>query len=71
MPPRYGRDGPRRGRTGWGYPHESLKTHFLEVDVANEVLEAIANRQASPADRCDLLIYYAENDAYPNWIYER
>jgi hypothetical protein len=50
---------------------ESGLDYFLEVAVANEVLEAIANRQASPADRCDLLIYYAENDAYPNWIYKR
>ena len=25
MPPRHGRDGPRRGVSGWGDPHESLK----------------------------------------------
>lgn len=27
MPPRYGRDGQRPGRTGWGYPHEFPQTH--------------------------------------------
>ena len=26
MPPRYGRDGLRRWMSGWGHPHESLKT---------------------------------------------
>ena len=39
MPPRYGRDGPRRGRTGWGYPHESLKTPLLKEMELLRVLE--------------------------------
>lgn len=42
--------------------------YFLEVDIAvNEVLGELANR-LSPAQRIAAVVYYAENDAYPDWL---
>jgi len=42
--------------------------YFLEAHVAREVLESPFGRDAkSPERRCELLLYYAENDAYPDW----
>jgi len=42
--------------------------YFLEVDIAvNEVLGDRANR-LSPAQRIAAVIFYAENDAYPEWL---
>ena len=42
--------------------------YFLETDVAVEVLDWLRNRRAiSTEDACHLLLYYAENDAYPEW----
>jgi len=45
--------------------------YFLEASVAREVLEGLAARPSgtSSAAGCKLLIYYAENDAYPEWVY--
>jgi hypothetical protein len=42
--------------------------YFLETDVALEVLDGLRIRRAiSTEDACHLLLYYAENDAYPEW----
>ena len=42
--------------------------YFLESNVAQEVLDGLRNRRAiSTEDACRLLLYYAENDAYPEW----
>lgn len=42
--------------------------YFLEVSIAlDEVLGELAN-QLSPAQRVAAIIYYAENDAYPDWL---
>lgn len=42
--------------------------YFLEVDIAvNEVLGDRANR-LSPAQRIAAVVFYAENDAYPEWL---
>ena len=43
--------------------------YFLEVHLAKEVLELIANRSSTVLERIRLLVYYAENDAYPDWVY--
>lgn len=44
--------------------------YFLEVDVAvNEVLGELASR-LSAAQRFAAVLYYAENDAYPDWLNE-
>ena len=44
--------------------------YFLEVSVAQEVLEAFGGRTPTTDQRRSLLIYYAENDAYPRWLHE-
>jgi hypothetical protein len=42
--------------------------YFLETFVALEVLEGLRNRRIlSTEDACNLILYYAENDAYPEW----
>lgn len=43
--------------------------YFLEVHVAKEVLQVLRGRDVPVADRIRLLIHYAENDAYPDWVY--
>ncbi|WP_198119319.1 DUF7716 domain-containing protein [Massilia rhizosphaerae] len=43
--------------------------YFLEVSVANDVLEVFGDRQPSVDEQRALLMYYAENDAYPKWVY--
>jgi hypothetical protein len=42
--------------------------YFLEVNLAREVLEAFGTRSPSREDKLRLVIYYAENDAYPDWL---
>ncbi len=42
--------------------------YFLEVDIAlDEVLGELADR-LSPAQRIAAVVFYAENDAYPDWL---
>ncbi len=43
--------------------------YFVEVHVAREVLGILANSAPTLMDRVRLLLDYAENDAYPDWIY--
>ncbi len=43
--------------------------YFLEVSVAREVLEVLQGKGNSIEDQVSLLIYYAENDAFPDWVY--
>lgn len=45
--------------------------YFLEVSVAQEVLEVFGSRNPTEAEIRDLLLYYAENDAYPGWVYDQ
>jgi hypothetical protein len=45
--------------------------YFLEVYLANELLESFGSKCRSVAERRDLIIHYAENDAYPDWIFDR
>lgn len=45
--------------------------YFLEVHIAREVLEVFGDRPASSEEKLRLLIFYAENDAYPGWVYQR
>lgn len=44
--------------------------YFLEVHVALEVLEVFGAKKISVGDKVRLLVFYAENDAYPDWVYE-
>jgi hypothetical protein len=45
--------------------------YFLEVFLIKEVLEVFGDRPACQKERLKLLIFYAENDAYPDWVYQR
>jgi hypothetical protein len=45
--------------------------YFLEVPLIKEVLEVFGDRPASQIEKLNLLVFYAENDAYPDWIYQR
>jgi hypothetical protein len=44
--------------------------YFLEVSVALEVLEVFGARKPTRGECRALLMYYAEHDAYPEWVYE-
>jgi hypothetical protein len=41
--------------------------YFLEIDTVNEILEGFTDRLSSAEKICDFIIYYAENDAIPEW----
>lgn len=43
--------------------------YFLEVAVAQEALEVFGSRSPSSEEKLRLLLFYAENDAYPDWVY--
>lgn len=45
--------------------------YFLEVHVAKEVLLVFEEKPASVDEKVRLLLDYAENDAYPDWVYHR
>lgn len=45
--------------------------YFLEVALAKEVLEVFGATPPAARERIDLLMFYAENDAYPEWVYQR
>lgn len=56
-------------------PHDALVggyKYFLEASVAREVLDVVRDRpnKLTAEDACELLVYYAEKDAYPDWVYE-
>jgi hypothetical protein len=43
--------------------------YFMEIHVAREVLGVLEGRAASLDEKVRLLIFYAQNDAYPDWVY--
>jgi len=45
--------------------------YFLEVTVANEVLAVFGERIPTFDQVCDLIFFYAENDAFPEWVFRR
>lgn len=44
--------------------------YFLEASTAREALAVFEGRATTLEERHRLLIYYAENDAFPDWVYE-
>jgi hypothetical protein len=44
--------------------------YFLEAGTAREALAVFDGRASTLDERLRLLIYYAENDAFPDWVYE-
>ena len=52
-----------------GLPNEAKgMEYFLEIDIANEVLDVWSNwrngQEPSLEEKCEAIIYYAKNDAY-------
>jgi len=43
--------------------------YFLEISVVREVVGVLKGKHISEEDKVKLLLYYAENDAYPDWVY--
>jgi hypothetical protein len=43
--------------------------YFLELHVCKEVIGVIQGKGGTPAEKIDLLLFYATNDAYPDWVY--
>jgi hypothetical protein len=48
---------------------ESKFEYFIDVPVAKEVLGVFGGRPVTAQQRRELLLYYANNDAYPDWAY--
>lgn len=44
--------------------------YFLEVHVAKEVVGVLRDRPILEQGKVDLLLFYAEHDAYPQWVYD-
>jgi hypothetical protein len=42
--------------------------YFLEIPLARYVLGVLGNKPASEEEKRRLLLHYAENDAYPEWL---
>lgn len=45
--------------------------YFLESALATEVFEVFEGRAPTLDEKVRLLLYYAEHDAYPEWVYVR
>lgn len=45
--------------------------YFLDANVAREVLEVFGDREPTLDESRALLLYYAEHDAYPDWVYKK
>src|SRR4051812_47939631 len=54
------------GRLPKGWKERGLK-YFLEVAIARDILEQYEEvKPRTPEERLDFVIYYAENDAFPD-----
>lgn len=63
-----------RPSADFGVPTEVKEAgfaYFLEVSVARDVLRIFGDNVPTENEKMRVLIYYAENDAYPEWVYER
>lgn len=45
--------------------------YFIDAGTARDALEVFGDRETTLEERLRLLIFYAENDAFPDWAYER
>jgi len=44
--------------------------YFIEAPLAKEVLSVVGQRSLGDEKKRELVLFYAEHDAYPDWIYE-
>jgi hypothetical protein len=42
--------------------------YFLETSICKEILEGIARHKLSSERRFEVILYYAQNDAFPEWL---
>lgn len=54
-----------------GSVRSSGLSYFLEVITAKEALEVFGDKPPTAEERSALLLFYAENDAFPDWVFER
>ena len=45
--------------------------YFLEGAILREILDTPEAERCSEHEKVNLIIFYAENDAYPPWIYPK
>jgi hypothetical protein len=45
--------------------------YFLDVPVALEVLEVFGDKPPTEDEKLRILLHYAQNDAYPEWVAHR
>ncbi len=45
--------------------------YFLEIFVVLEILEVFDDKIVSSETKIEFIQYYAENDAFPDWDYEK
>ena len=45
-------------------------SYFLEVFTAKEVLEPAIDREMNKENQAKALLFYAQNDAFPEWYFE-
>ncbi len=45
-------------------------SYFLEISVSREVLEVLPESKSTAESRRALVMFYAEYDAYPDWVYD-
>jgi hypothetical protein len=45
--------------------------YFLEVSTALELMAVFQGGTPTPEEILGMLVYYAEHDAYPKWVFER
>lgn len=42
--------------------------YFLEGEIINDLIQAIASKSFGSLKLIEFIIFYAENDAYPEWV---
>jgi hypothetical protein len=45
--------------------------YFLEAPVVSEICEVFEGSPPTLDEKVRLVLYYAENDAFPEWVYSR
>ncbi len=44
--------------------------YFIDVSSALEALEVFGDRKPTEEQKLELLLFYGENDAYPDWVFD-
>ncbi|TWI43931.1 hypothetical protein IQ22_04755 [Pseudomonas duriflava] len=55
------------------FPEEAIRAgyeYFLEVSTAQEICEVFERKPIAPERKASFILFYAENDAFPDWEYD-